>query len=287
MGLTGDRQTLWMSSLFQLWRFENAVTHGEMYQGHDALYVPQVGYTTGDLDIHDVSVGRHGRPLFAATLFSCLATTSEAHSFAPVWQPRFITGLAPEDRCHLNGLAMRQGEPAYVSVTDVADGWREHRRNGGLIIDVAANETVCRGLSMPHSPRLQDGVLYLLNSDTGHFGRVDLASGLFEPIAFCPGYPRGMAFADRFAVVGLSRPRADNKTFADLELGETLSAKGVSARCGILVIELKRGDIVHWLNIRGIVEELYDVALLPGVVRPMALGFKSDEIRRLITLGGS
>jgi uncharacterized protein (TIGR03032 family) len=290
MGLWGSAQTLWMSSLYQLWRFENALAAGERHQGHDRLYVPQAGFTTGDLDIHDVAVDAAGRPVFAATLFSCLATTSETHSFAPLWRPPFISKLAAEDRCHLNGIAMRDGAPAYVSAvaaTDVADGWREHRRGGGVIVDVAADEIVCRGLSMPHSPRLHDGTLYVLDSGSGRFGRVDPARGAFEPIAFCPGYLRGLAFIDRFAVVGLSRPRAENKTFAGLELGETLAAKNVSARCGLMAIDLRNGDIVHWLNIGGVVEELYDVAVLPGVVRPTALGFKSDEIRRVITIGGA
>ena len=286
MGLWADSQTLWMSSLYQLWRFENALGAGDLHQEHDRLYVPQVGYTTGDLDIHDVAVDAKGRPIFVATLFSCLATTSETHSFASIWQPPFISKLAAEDRCHLNGLAVDEGAPKYVTAvaaSDVADGWREHRRAGGVVIDVASGETLIRGLSMPHSPRLRAGRLYLHDSGTGHFGYADLASGRFERIAFCPGYLRGLAFADRYAVVGLSRPRAENKTFTGLELGETLAAKGASARCGIMVIDLKSGDIVHWLNIQGIVEELYDVALLPGVVRPMALGFKTDEIRRVLS----
>jgi len=286
MGLWGDGQTLWMSSLYQLWRFENALGPGELHQGHDRLYVPQIGYTTGDLDIHDVSVDARGRPVFVATLFSCLATTSETHSFATTWQPPFISKLAAEDRCHLNGLAMDDGTPRYVTAvaaTDVADGWREHRRNGGIVIDVVTGDVVLGGLSMPHSPRLRDGRLYLLDSGAGHFGYADLAAGRFERIAFCPGYLRGLSFVGRFAVVGLSRPREENKTFAGLPLGEALAARGVSPRCGILVIDLRSGDIVHWLNIQGVVEELYDVALLPDVVRPMALGFKTDEIRRVLS----
>jgi uncharacterized protein (TIGR03032 family) len=276
-----------MSSLYQLWRFENALFPGEQHQGFDRLYVPQLGYTTGDLDIHDVSVDTAERPIFVATLFGCLATPSETHSFMPLWRPPFISKLAAEDRCHLNGLAMRDGAPAYVSAvaaTDVADGWREHRRDGGVVVDVGTSETVCSGLSMPHSPRLHDGTLYILNSGTGHFGSIELQRKTFEPVAFCPGYLRGLVFADRFAVVGVSRPRSENKTFAGLDLGETLAAKDVSARCGLMVIDLRSGDIVHWMNIQGIVEELYDVTVLPGVVRPMALGFKSDEIRRVITI---
>jgi uncharacterized protein (TIGR03032 family) len=287
MGLAGDGQSLWMSSLYQLWRFENALAPGELHQGCDRLYVPQTGYTTGDIDIHDVALDRQRRPVFAATLFSCLATVSETHSLRPIWKPPFITKLAAEDRCHLNGLAMKDGAPAYVTAvaaTDVADGWREHRDSGGVMIDVTSGDTVVSGLSMPHSPRFHEGALYLLESGTGQFGQIDLAKGRFEPVAFCPGYLRGLAFVDKFAIVGISRPRPDTRTLQGLRLNAALAARGVSARCGILVIDLKRGDIVHWLFLQGVVQELYDVTALAGVVRPMALGFKSDEIRRALTI---
>jgi uncharacterized protein (TIGR03032 family) len=288
MGLCGDGRTLWLSSLYQLWRFENVLAPGELHDGHDRLYVPMVGYTTGDIDIHDIAVGFDGKPIFVATLASCLASTSETSSFKPLWKPPFISRIALEDRCHLNGLAMRDDTPAYVTAiaaTDVAGGWREHRQDGGIVIEVESGETVARGLSMPHSPRLHDGVLYVLNSGTGEFGRIDLPSGRFEAIAFCPGYLRGLAITGRFAIVGLSRPRADNKTFAGLKLGEELQRLNVSARCGLVVIDLKSGDCVHHATIAGVVEELYDVIALDGVRRPMALGFKSDEIRRTIKIG--
>jgi uncharacterized protein (TIGR03032 family) len=287
MGLAGDGQSLWMSSLYQLWRFENALAPGELHQSCDRLYVPQTGYTTGDIDIHDVALDRQRRPMFVATLFSCLATVSETHSLRPLWKPPFISKLAAEDRCHLNGLAMKDGAPTYVTAVaaaDVADGWREHRDSGGILIDVASGEIVASGFSMPHSPRVHEGVLYLLDSGRGQFGKVDLAAGRFEPMTFCPGYLRGLAFIDRFAVVGISRPRPDTRTLQDLKLDAVLAEKGVSARSGILVIDLKRGDIVHWLHIQGIVQELYDVVVLPDVLRPMALGFKSDEIRRALTI---
>src|SRR5271170_2464933 len=51
MGLWGDGQTLWLSSLYQVWRFENVLAPGQLHNGCDRLYVPRVGYTTGDLDI--------------------------------------------------------------------------------------------------------------------------------------------------------------------------------------------------------------------------------------------
>lgn len=287
MGLWATPQTLWMSSLYQLWRFENALTDKQVYQGYDRLYVPQIGYTTGDLDIHDIAVDSEGKVIFVNTLFSCLATISEKHSFIPLWQPPFVSKLAAEDRCHLNGLAMSEGQPRYVTAvgqTDVADGWRDRRTDGGCIIDVKSNEVIVTGLSMPHSPRVYQDRLWVLNSGTGYFGSVDLKAGKFEPLTFCPGYLRGMAFIGNYAVVGLSKPR-ENKTFSGLPLDDNLLAKNAEARCGLMVIDINTGDIVHWLRITGVVRELYDVTVLPGVHRPMALGFKSEEIRRSITIG--
>jgi uncharacterized protein (TIGR03032 family) len=282
-----DAQTLWMSSVYQLWRFENALPAGTGAPGgYDRLYVPQLAYTTGDVDAHDIALDREGRPLFVNTLFSCIAGPSETHSFRPVWQPPFISRLAAEDRCHLNGLALRDGAPAFVtavSTTDVHEGWREKRREGGVVVDVASNEIVARGLSMPHSPRWHEGALYVLNSGAGEFGRVDLTTGKFEPICFCPGYARGLAIVGAFAIIGLSTCR-ENRTFSGLPLDDALAAKDVQPRCGLLVVDLRTGDIAHSLTIGGVVRELYDVAALPGVAMPSALGFKTDEIRRTITI---
>ena len=288
MGLAvSGAKTLWMSSLYQLWRFENALPPGTSAPGgFDALYVPQLATTTGDVDAHDVALDADGRPVFVATLFSCLAAPSESHSFRPLWRPQWISRLAAEDRCHMNGLAMRDGKPAFVtavSTTDVHEGWREHRQSGGVVCDVQSNEIVARGLSMPHSPRWHNGQLYVLNSGAGEFGRVDLATGKFEPIAFCPGYARGLSLVGNFAVIGLSTCR-ENRTFSGLPLDAALEKKNVTPRCGILVVDLRTGDVVHSITIEGIVREIYDVAILPGVTMPSALGLKTDEIRRTITL---
>ena len=289
MGLcaSADARSIWMSSVYQLWRFENALSPGERApDGYDAVYVPQVGYTTGDVDAHDLAVDRDGRTLFVNTLFSCLATSSATHSFRPVWQPPFISRLAAEDRCHLNGLAMRDGTPAFVtavSTTDVHEGWREHRRDGGVVLDVASNEVVARGLSMPHSPRWHDGKLYVLNSGAGEFGTIDLQSGKLDMICFCPGYARGLAFQGSFAVIGLSTCRED-RTFSGLPLDDALTSRNIQPRCGLIVVDLRTGDVVHSLTLSGVVRELYDVITLPGVQMPSALGFKSDEIRRTLTI---
>lgn len=287
MGLWGDGQTLYMSTLYQLWRFENALDAGELHQGYDRLYVPRMAWTTGDVDAHDVVVDGKGRVVFVNTLFSCLATVSDRHSFTPLWHPPFVSRLAAEDRCHLNGLALDQGAPAYVTAVargDAHEAWRDHRRDGGIVMDVRTNQIVAEGLSMPHSPRVHQGRLWLLDSGNGNFGYVDLARGRFEPVAFCPGYARGLAFAGNFAIVGLSKPR-ENKTFSGLALDDRLREKNIEARCQLQVIDLTSGDVVHSLRIEGVVSELYDVVVLPGVRRPTALGFKTDEIRRMISVG--
>ena len=286
MGLCPTPNGFYMSSLHQTWRFENVFNKGEQQNGYDRLYVPQVGHTTGDLDIHDMAVDADGRLVFVNTLFGCLATLSDTHSFKPLWRPSFISKLAAEDRCHLNGLAMKDGRMAYVTAVgrcDVVDGWRDHRADGGIVIDVNTDEIVASGLSMPHSPRWHQGKLWLLNSGTGEFGHIDLESGRFVPVTFCSGYMRGLYFHGDFALVGLSKPR-HNKTFSGLALDQNLKSRNAEARCGVQVIDLRTGDIVHWLRFEGVVDELYDVIPLPGVHSPMALGFKTDEIRRVISI---
>ena len=288
LGLWSNGQSIWMTSLYQLWRFENVLEAGQAANGFDRVYVPQVAYTTGDIDIHDVTVEDSGRVVFVNTLFGCLATASETHSFAPIWKPPFLSKLAAEDRCHLNGVALEDGKAKYVTMvsqSDAADGWRDKRRGGGCVMDITTDETlIAGGLSMPHSPRVHQGKLWLLDSGTGYMGYVDRQTGKFERVAFCPGYMRGLSLIGDFAIVGLSQCR-ENRTFQGLDLDENLKSKGVEARCGLCVIDLRSGDVVHWLRLEGVVQELYDVVVLPGVRRPQAIGLVSDEIRRVLSVG--
>jgi uncharacterized protein (TIGR03032 family) len=288
MGLAGDGQTLWMSTLYQLWRLENVLPAGQISSdGCDRVYVPQLAYTTGDLDVHDLAIDADGRVVFVNTLFGCLAAPSDTHSFVPLWHPPFLSRLAAEDRCHMNGLALRDGRPAYVtcvSQSNVADGWRDRRRDGGVVVDVQRNAIVAHGLSMPHSPRWYRDRLWMLSSGTGHFGFVDLAAGRFEPVAFCPGYLRGLAFVGDFAVVGSSKGR-ENRTFQGLALDNNLKTHDAEARCGLYVVDLRSGDLAHFVRMEGVVDELYDLVILPGVRRPKAVGLVKDEIRRTISIG--
>ncbi|MSR54676.1 MAG: TIGR03032 family protein [Gemmataceae bacterium] len=286
MGLCATDDGFWLSSKYQIWRFENALKPGQSHQGHDKLYIPRIGYTTGDLDVHDIVVESSGRIVFVNSSFGCLGTFSPTNSFTPLWQPPFLSKLTPEDRCHLNGLALEDGRCKYVTVvsrSDIVDGWRSRRHDGGCVLEVPTGEVIASGLSMPHSPRVHQGQLYVHDSGNGYFCRVNRANGSVDRIAFCPGYLRGLAFSGNFAIVGLSGPRRD-KTFSGLALDQELAKRDAEAWCGIQIIELVTGNVVEWVRLTGLVSELYDVVTLKGVVRPMLLGFKSNEIAQLISM---
>ncbi|XSG82074.1 MAG: TIGR03032 family protein [Methyloligella sp. ZOD6] len=283
-----DKDTLLLATLFQLIRFRNVLAPDqEINNLFDTCYVPRQIYVTGELDAHDIGQLKDGRIVFVNTLYNCLATPSDRHSFTPIWKPPFISKIVREDRCHLNGLAMADGIPRYVtavSKSDTIDGWRDRRFDGGILIDVQTNEIVLEGLSMPHSPRLYDGKLWLLNSGTGELGWVDgLESGNaeFKPLAFCPGFVRGLAFHGKHAFVGLSKPRYER--FEGLALDRRLREADSEPWCGVQAIDLETGACAHWFRIDGPVGELYDLAAVPGVMRGMSLSFASSEIMGLIT----
>ena len=286
MGLYLAGKSLYMTTRYQLWHFDNFLGNGEKYKECDRVYVPRTAYTTGDVNAHEVVLDDAGKLIFVNTDFSCLATLSPDYNFVPIWQPPFISKLVAEDRCHLNGLAMVEGKPAYVtacSTTDTAAGWRNHRHDGGVVIDVAQKEIIATGLSMPHSPRWYQGKLWLLNSGTGELGYIE--EHQFHPITFCPGFVRGLAFWQNFAFVGLSQLRS--QTFTGLTLENRLNSQGNRPQCGLMVIDLQTGTALHWLYFQGVIEELFDVAVLPGVLQPQAIGLQSDEIQRLVTFPNS
>jgi len=284
MGICVENTSLVLATLFQIQHFENVLKQGEFINHtYDACYVPRRTYTTGVLDAHDIGLLRSGEIIFVNTRFNCLAMLSQTRSFRPVWTPRFVSVVVDEDRCHLNGMAMEDGQPRYVTAvsrSNTIDGWRDRRSNGGVVIDVETNEIVCDGLSMPHSPRLYQGRLWILNSGAGEIGWVDLESRTFKALAFCPGFLRGLAFAGRYAFVGLSKPRYER--FEGLSLDGKLKAFDSEPWCGIQVIDLETGTCVDWFRIDGAVTEIYDVATVPNVACPMSLGFASTEIQSLV-----
>lgn len=286
MGLHVRPNRLYVGALYQIWRLENVLGPGQLANGHfDSLYVPRNAQTIGDVDIHEVAVDGGGRLIFVNTKYSCLATVSPTQGFQPIWKPSFISRLAAEDRCHLNGLAMEDDAPRYVTAvsrSDVLTGWRSRRHEGGVIIDVQTDRVVTDQLSMPHSPRVHDGALWALDSGRGHLIRVDRDTGASEVVAFCPGFLRGLSFHGRFALVTLSLPRRE-ATFAGLELAETLEAKDGEPWCGVCIIDTATGDTVEWIRLDGAITELFDVAVIPEVICPMAIGVDSPDLQSMVT----
>jgi len=286
MGVIGDANRIYLGTLTQIVRMENVLGSGQRAnEVHDKVYVPRNLQTTGNVDIHELGIRENGKIVFVNTRYSCLCEPSVTHSFKPIWKPEFISKLAPEDRCHLNGLAMVEDQPKYVTAvcrSDVVDGWRDRRHDGGIVIDIDSNEILTGCLSMPHSPRFHDGKLWLLNSGTGELGWLNPSDKAFTPLAFFPGFLRGLAFHNGYAFVTLSKPR--HGRFEGLELDAKLKAKDADAWCGIQIVSLSSGDVAQWLRFDGAITELFDICVLPGVANPITLGPQSAEIRDFLTI---
>jgi uncharacterized protein (TIGR03032 family) len=237
---------------------------------HDACFLPRHCQCTGDVQVHEMAWGRDVELWFVNTRFSCLCTLDRDHSFVPRWRPPFVTELAPEDRCHLNGLAMVDGRPAFVTAlgeSDVAGGWRAEKQNGGVLIEVETGRTLLRGLSMPHSPRWHDGRLWLLESGTGAIGTVEPLTRTFKPIAFLPGFTRGLDFAGNLAFVGLSQVR-ESAIFSGIPIAE----RPVEQRsCGVWVLDTRTGATVAFVKFEDAVQEIFAVQALKGARFPELL----------------
>jgi uncharacterized protein (TIGR03032 family) len=232
---------------------------------HDACFLPRNKHFTGDIRIHEIEFAR-GELWLVATNFSCLATIDAEHSFIPRWKPPFISALASEDRCHLNGLCVIDDEPRYVTAlgeTDAPGGWRENKASGGILMDVETGEIVLTGLSMPHSPRWYEDRLWVLESGKGTLSVADLDAGTVETVAELPGFTRGLLFAGGLAFIGLSQVR-ETATFGGLPLMERLDER----LCGVWAVNPQSGQIVGFLRFEELVQEVFDVALLQGVRYP-------------------
>ena len=226
MGMAVDGARLAIGTAQEIWEFRNvpAVCQRIEPKGKvDACYLPRSGHMTGDIQIHEMMY--RGQELwFVNTAFSCLCTYDQEHSFVPRWRPPFVTAYEPSDRCHLNGLGVADGKPKYVTAlgkTDTAGGWRENKKNGGILMDIETNEILVEGLSMPHSPRWYQDRLWVLQSGDGSFGYVDLQSGKYEPIVELPGFTRGLDFIGNLAFIGLSQVR-ETAVFSGISITERM-----------------------------------------------------------------
>ena len=132
---------------------------------------------------------------------------------------------------------------------------------------MTTGEVVLRGLCMPHSPRIHQGQLWVLNSGRGQLSRCDPAAGRLEAVAQLPGYARGLDCVGRYAFVGLSRIR-ETAVFGGLPIGAT----GAELRCGVAVVDMVSGQVLATMFFTTGVSEIFDVKVLPGCRSPMLSG---------------
>jgi uncharacterized protein (TIGR03032 family) len=294
MGLAVADDRLAIGTRNSVWELRNAPEIGRQIDPgakHDACFVPRNAHVTGDVRIHELawcnaapegSAASSGGGLsgerelwFVNTRFSCLCTLHPDYSFVPRWMPPFVSELAAEDRCHLNGLAVEEGRPRYATAlgaSNVTEGWRPDKARGGVVLDVTSGEVVTTGLAMPHSPRVHNNRLFVLNSGQGALEAVDVARGTRDTIARLPGYTRGLAFHGEYAFVGLSRIR-EKREFGGLPI-----EKEANLKCGVAALNVGSGRIEQWIEFQAGCDEIFDVQILPDIQYPAVVGLEKETI---------
>lgn len=272
MGVAVRPGCLAVGSRRQVWFLRTApalASRIEPARKYDACFLTRSAHYTGAIHGHELAWA--GEELWIVnTLFSCLCTLGDEYSFVPRWKPPFISALTGEDRCHLNGMAFEGGRPRYVTVlgeSDTPAGWRPTKATAGCVLEVPSGNAVVRGLAMPHSPRLYDGRLWVLDSGYGRLSIVDPSRGRAEPVVQLPGYTRGLAFHQGLAFVGLSRIR-ETSVFGGIPIAE----RRQELRCGVGILDTATGRQVAGLLFHSGIEEIFDVQVLPGVRCPAISG---------------
>ncbi len=281
LALSDDLRRLAVGTRRMVWTLHSAPEIAPQLEPpgrHDACYVPRTAHVTGDIHGHELAI-LDGRIWIANTMFSCLCTLDDADfGFVPQWRPPFVDQLVGEDRCHLNGIAVDGGRIAYVTAlgaTNTANGWRENKVVGGVVLAVPSGAVVAQGLCMPHSPRVHHGVLYVLDSGNGHLCTIDRSNGTGTVVAALPGYCRGLACHGRIAFVGLSQIRESN-VFGGLPIASRYRES--ERKCGLCAVDLDTGKVVAFLHFEAGCTEIFDVRPLPGMRWPAVVGFQDQVL---------
>ncbi|HEX4917116.1 MAG TPA: TIGR03032 family protein [Limnobacter sp.] len=256
---------------------------------YQRCYAPRSLYFTGNLDAHELAFDAQGKVHLVSAKYSCVVTLSASHSARMVWHPSFISGFTPEDRCHLNGLCMENGALRYVTFFAQSDdpaGWRKQPFNAGAVWCAQTQELVCGGLVQPHSPRIHNGELYVLNSGAGELGRIDRSSGRYDCIAFVGGYARGLSFVGEYAVFGISKPRRESR-IPGFPLHERLGALGQSDRCQLTAVHLPTGNVMQAIVFEGAAREFFDCAVIPNCTQAAVMSMEEAQHPALLSLDAS
>lgn len=287
LGISYANEILYINTLYGIWKHVNNGQYNASAQKLGLFtdsFVPRQIHCSGDIDAHDIAIGSDGTPYFCSALYNCIGIPSNTHCLQLYWSPPWISKIAAEDRCHLNGICCRDGIPYYITSVckcDIRDGWRENRIGKGVVYDIVNDTEVCSGLTMPHSPRWYNGTLWILEAGTGWFGFIDLNTKKFVQCAFIPSFLRGLSFIssgnNNYAIIGGSKDRYE-LSFKELPLGKTVEEKNIVIRCGIWIINLESFDIIHHLYFDSPIDEIYDVCVLEGKLRPMVMDLNSSSL---------
>lgn len=265
MGVALSPQKIAVGAKGQIWFLENGgqlASQIEPRGKYQQCFLARSSLVTGNIHIHEM-FWSDNQLWVVNTLFSCLCTVQDGFSFVPRWKPPFISELIGEDRCHLNGFAFENGQPKYVTMmaqTDKAGGWRPDKSTTGCLMDVQTNQVISGGLAMPHSPRIHDNKLFVLNSGFGTIEEVDRSNGKRESIEKVPGYTRGLAIHGPFAFIGMSKIR-ETAVFGGVPIAEDRE----NLRCGVAIVDLRIGKAVAFIEFETGIEEVFDVQIVPDV----------------------
>lgn len=239
---------------------------------YDSLFIPRASFYTGVLDIHDLAWTNKGL-ITVNTSFSCLSSVSYQFSFEPIWKPKFITELYPEDRCHLNGIAVDNGTPRFVTALGAGNSklsWKENMLKGGVLIDIESNEIILSELPVPHSPRCYEDGTYALLSAEGKVVKINPESGTYDEITQINGFLRGMDRIGDYLFVASSKLRESSSLFKDAPIAQSKTF------CGISIIYIPTGNQVGFIQYQNTVDELFEVKVLPNTIRPNLLNLDKE-----------
>ena len=273
IAINGDRLAL--ATKHQVTEYQNvpalAKAMPKRHSKLDHCFVPRVNYFTGDSDIHDLHYGQEGL-LAVNTAYSCLVKITADYSFQPIWKPYFIDKLEYSDRCHLNGLALSEGQPLYISALgygNQAASWKETLPNGGILMHIPSNSIILNNLPVPHTPRLYEGKLFALLSAKGTLICIDPERSSYDVVCKIQGFVRGMYLHQGYAIIATSQIRKKSSSFGKIPFHNT--------KAGLTIVQLDSGQIVGRLDFEG-VEEIYDVQHLTGINNLQFLTTETDGL---------
>ena len=280
MGITADANRLTVGGTNTVWYYRNmpAVAPEARATGQTRRLLPARGASTSPATSTSTSwpgtvTGNCG---WSTPASGACARWTPTTASTPAGGPPFVSALAPEDRCHLNGLAMVDGRPKYVTALGETDtprrlageqGARRHADRRRDRRDPAAGP-----LHAPLAP-LVPGQALGAGIGRGQPRRRGPGTGKLEKVTETPGFTRGLDFYGPLAFIGLSQVR-ESAVFSGIPLVERLEER----TCGVWVVHIETGQTVGFLRFEEGVQEIFAVQVLPNIRFPEMLEWDDPHL---------